>query len=45
MSYKKHLRESQFKRIESEVPDVYGCVRRPVDNNRRFVEGLDLVRA
>lgn len=40
MSYIKHLREDQFKRIESALPGFSGCVGRPVDDNRRFVEGV-----
>jgi transposase len=38
MSYTKHLREDQFKRIESALPGFSGTVGRPVKDNRRFVE-------
>ena len=40
MSYTKHLREDQFERIEAVLPGFSGTVGRPVDDNRRFLEGV-----
>ena len=40
MAYTKHLREDQFERIEAVLPGFSGAVGRPVDDNRRFVEGV-----
>jgi transposase len=40
MFYAKHLREDQFERIECVLPGFSGTVGRPVDDNRRFVEGV-----
>ena len=39
MSYTKHLREDQWDRIAGSLPGFSGGVGRPVEDNRRFVEG------
>jgi hypothetical protein len=44
MSYTKHLRDDQFSRIASSLPGFSGTVGHPVDDNRRFIEGVDLGR-
>lgn len=40
MSYTKHLREDQFEKIEAVLLRFSGTVGKPVDDNRRFVEGV-----
>lgn len=40
MSYFMHLRDDQWDRIKDSLPGVSGSVGRPVEDNRRFVEGV-----
>ena len=40
MSYMKYLREDQWDRIAGRLPGFSGTVGRPVEDNRRFVEGV-----
>ncbi len=40
MSYTKHLRNDQWDRISGSLPGFSGTVGRPVEDNRRFVEGV-----
>ncbi len=40
MSYMKYLREDQWDRIAGRLPVFSGTVGRPVEDNRRFVEGV-----
>ncbi len=40
MSYTKHLRKEQWDRISGSLPGFSGTLGRPVEDNRRFVEGV-----
>ena len=40
MSYMKYLRDDQWDRIAGSLPGFSGTVGRPVEDNRRFVEGV-----
>lgn len=40
MSYNKYLREDQWERIRDFLPGHEGGVGRPVQDNRKFIEGV-----
>jgi len=40
MNYHKHLRDEQWDRIKTGLPGSKGLSGRPVEDNRRFVEGV-----
>lgn len=40
MDYPRHLRPDQWERIAGALPGNEGSVGRPVEDNRRFIEGV-----